>query len=372
MINEIEPKNENNIQKREIIYDFIRVIACFCVIGIHCTDFLTNYTIGSPTWWAGTVIQSIVRIGLPIFTLLSGVLILNGKDEKVSKFYFKRFIKIVIPLYIYSFIYIYAYKYDYSFQAFKLTNLINILKDITKEYYCYHLWYVYMIIGIYLCAPYIKKMCKALSDKDCENLLILIFVISIIKYLLPSIGINIGITNLPHIDFPFIDWTLIFILGYLVTREVIVKKYKTIYFLGCVSFIFYFIAKRWLPNIQYLDDFSVTMMLETMAVYLFFYRNKEKICSNKIINNIIIYISEYSWEIYLIHVYVINLIRLVIIGSGINIVVDSIVLTMCVAIVSFSFVHIIHNVITINLQSLIKKIIELLSKLKMKENLNRK
>ena len=370
MLNEIEPKSETDIQKREIIYDYIRVIACLCVIGIHCTGFLTNYTIGSSIWWAGTIIQSIVRIGLPIFTLLSGVLILNSKDEKVSKFYFKRFIKIVIPLYIYSFIYIYSYKYNYSLEAFKITNLINILKDITKEYYCYHLWYVYMIIGIYLCAPYIKKMCNALSDKDCENLLILIFSISIIKYLLPSIGFSIGITNLPHIDFPFMDWKLIFILRYLVTSEVISKKYKTIYFLGFLSFVFYLIAKRWLPKIQYLDDFSVTMMLETMAVYLFFYRNKDKICSNKIINNIIIYISEYSWEIYLIHVYAINLIRLVIIGSGINIVIDSIVLTICVAIVSFSFAYIIHNVITINLQRLINKIIEFFHKLKIKENIN--
>ena len=67
------------ISKREPIYDFIRVFACICVIGIHCTKNL--------------LFESISRIGLPMFTFLSGVLILNSNDESISTFYFKRFIK---------------------------------------------------------------------------------------------------------------------------------------------------------------------------------------------------------------------------------------------------------------------------------------
>ena len=74
------------LENREVIYDFIRVTACLCVIGIHCAGFLVNATIGNSIWWAGTIIQAIVRIGLPMFTLLSGVLILNSNEEKVSKF----------------------------------------------------------------------------------------------------------------------------------------------------------------------------------------------------------------------------------------------------------------------------------------------
>ena len=95
---QIEQKNE--IEKREIIYDFIRVISCFLVIGIHSTDLIKiSSQIGSHTWWIGNLIQAIVRIGLPMFALLSGVLILKSKEQKVSAFYFKRFIlKMCNPL----------------------------------------------------------------------------------------------------------------------------------------------------------------------------------------------------------------------------------------------------------------------------------
>jgi len=350
---------ETEVKNREIIYDLIRVIACFFVIGIHCTDFIKlAFESGTYIWWIGNILQAIVRIGLPMFTLLSGALILNGKDEKTSSFYLKRFIKIVIPLYIYSLIYIYVYEYNYNFEIFKPINFINAIKDITKGPVYYHLWYVYMIIGIYLCAPYIKKMCRALSDRDCINLLILIFSISIIRYLLPSIGINIGITSLM-----FIGWPLIFILGYLITREVINKNYKLIYFLGIISFIIYLIAKRWFPQINNLDDLSITMMLEVMAIYLFFYRNKAKICKNKIINKVILIISKYSWEIYLIHIYVMNLIIDKVIVYGVNIVSASLVLTILVAIISFIIAFIIHNVLIINIQKIINKLILIISKL---------
>ena len=33
-------KQKNDVKEREVIYDFIRAIACFCVIGIHCTDMI--------------------------------------------------------------------------------------------------------------------------------------------------------------------------------------------------------------------------------------------------------------------------------------------------------------------------------------------
>ena len=78
-----------------------------------------------------------------------------------------------------------------------------------------------MIIGIYLCAPFLRRMCQNLTDKEYKGLFVLILAISVIKYLLPSFGINIIITNIP-----FVEWTLIFLLGYLVTRESINKHYK--------------------------------------------------------------------------------------------------------------------------------------------------
>ena len=46
------------------------------------------------------------------------------------------------------------------------------------------------------------------------------------------------------------------------------------------------------------------MIFQTLSLYLLFYRNKDRIIKNKHINNGINILSKYSYEIYLIHVFV--------------------------------------------------------------------
>lgn len=332
----------NKVKKRETIYDFIRVFSCICVIGIHSTNHL--------------LLESIARIGLPMFVFLSGVLILNGNEEKVSDFYFKRIIKIVIPLYLYSLFYLFVYKYNYSLNIFSINNFILELKNITKGYVHYHLWYVYMILGIYLCAPYLKTMCKNLTTKECQNLTILIFIITLIKNSLPLLNINIGIK-----DIPFVNWTLIFLLGYLTNKEYVVKRYKFIYFLGIISFNFSIIARAYLPNLTNINDISVTMMLQLMAIYVFFVRNKKRICNKQTINKIISHISKYTWEMYLIHVFILDQIKTYIYNLNINSTISDIILILTVFLISYLLALIIHNLITKNIQRLIIKIKEFCS-----------
>lgn len=324
-------------QKREVIYDYIRVLSCIFVIGIHSTENL--------------YINSIFRIGLPMFILLSGVLILNGKEEPVSEFYFKRFLKVVVPLYFYSIIYLFIYKYNCDLKIFMPINFFKELANITKGYVHYHLWYAYMIIGIYIFAPYLRKMCNSLKDKDCKNLLILIFIISFIKYTLPEFNINIGIS-----DLAFSGCGLIFLLGYLVTKPVINKHYKTLYILGIISFNINIFIKTLFPHVENLYDVSVTMMLQVIALFIFLYRNKDKICSNKTINKVIIHISKYTWELFLIHVIVLDILKQYILKLNIPTAISTTILILLVAIISYFYSVIIHNFITKPIQTIIEKL----------------
>ncbi|MBQ8681766.1 MAG: acyltransferase family protein [Bacilli bacterium] len=335
--------------KREIIYDYIRVFACVCVICIHSTDSLIKGGDYDNIWWLGITIQGIVRTGLPLFVLLSGVLALNQKEEKMNNYYFKKFIKIIIPLLIYSLIYIFIYDYDYNLSFFKISNLLNSFKNILSDDAYYHLWYGYMIIGIYICVPYLRKMCISLNDKESKNLLSLIFTIATIKYLLPSLGIEIGIK-----DFIFEGWLLIFLLGYFVNKDIILKHYKLIYLLGITSFIFYLIANRWFLQIKNLNDLSITMMFQVMAIYIFFYQNKEKICKNRLINKIIVFLSKYSWEIFLIHAYILDTLRYMFNLWNVRNIITIILLSILTYGMSLLFAYVIHNLITNNIQKLVK------------------
>lgn len=339
-------------KQRENIYDYIRVISCLAIIVIHCTDVLLDNQDYGRTWWIGNIIQAFVRIALPMFVLLSGSLLLNNQNqETLGNFYMKRLIKIVIPLCIYSFIYIFVFRHNYSLEIFKPMNLKNAIKSILEGNVYYHLWFVYMIIGLYLCTPFLKKMCQSLTDKECQGLTILIFIISIIEYLLPSFKINIGINNIP-----FIEWTLVFLIGYLVTKETINKHYKLIYTLGVISLIFTIIICRTNIKINNLKDLSIFMLTEVMAVYLLFVRNKDKICKSQKLNKIMTFLSKYTWEIYLVHAGVLNKIELYIKKGEIHNLLWSLIMIILVPIVSLILAFIIHNIIIVNIERLINKL----------------
>lgn len=290
-------------EKREYIYDFVRILACMFIIGIHSANRIlhgNNYDI---IWYEYNITNAIVRMGVLLFTFISGALILNKKEEKSSAFYKKRFVKIVIPLFIYSYIYLWANKYNYSSEILLPSNLISSFFEIISQPVHYHFWFIYMIVGIYIFVPYLRKMLQNLNNVECRNLFILLYIISFAKYFLPLFNITIGITNLL-----IIDWIVPFVLGYLLTRESINSHYKLIYAFGIVSFVFLIIATRFLDDMKSLYDLAPTMLIQTQAFLLFFIRNKEVICKNKILNECAKFVSGYCYEIYLIHALVLELI----------------------------------------------------------------
>ena len=107
-------------ENRNHIYDYIRIFSCLLVIGIHC--YSGNFKLSDTESYIYNFIHSIVRIGLPMFILLSGVLLLNSeKEEKLSNYYYKRFVKIIVP-----FILVYVYGVpDVIFKGVNVTILFN-------------------------------------------------------------------------------------------------------------------------------------------------------------------------------------------------------------------------------------------------------
>ena len=320
--------------KREYIYDFLRVISIIGIISIHCIAWLMKPNeLYNTLWWQRNIFEAIVRPSLIIFVLVSGALILNKPEEKISTFYYKRFTKIVIPFLIYSFIYVWINKYKLSTEIFIPKNILTTILSIIKEPASYQLWFVYMIIGIYIFAPYLKKMLKNLNEKEIKNLFILLYIISIIKYFLPLFNIEIGITNIL-----IIEWTIPFVMGYLLTKETINKHYKLIYILGILSFIFLIIATRYLPDIQNLYDLAPTMLMESSAIFIFFIKNKEKMY----------FISKYTYDIYLVHIKVLDLLIFLFVKIFIrDLLTDTIMAIILLFITSLISGIIIHNIIKI-------------------------
>lgn len=346
--------------KREYIYDFLRVLSCFLIIGIHCVERLLHGDTYNLIWWECNISNAIVRSGLLLFVFISGALLLNKKPEKASDFYLKRFVKIIIPFLVYSYMYLWIDKYHFSFEIFLPNVFFESFIKIISSPVSYHFWFVYMIIGIYLFVPYLRKMMQNLTDTECRNLFILLYCVSFIKYLLPSFGMKLGISNLL-----IIEWLIPFVLGYLMTRSCINSHYKIIYVCGILSFIFLIIAKRYFPNINHLYDLAPTMLMQCQAIFLFFIRNKKQICSNALMNKFVSFISNYCYEIYLIHALILDILlrylfcNVLIISPFIS----TIIAIVLVFVLSFLCTFIINNLLVKNLMKLFNYIVNLIKSL---------
>lgn len=148
----------NSIQRnRNFGLDLLRVIACYMVLQIHAGEFyyITPQGTVSHTadaWWVGWY-NSLFRACVPLFVMLSGFFLFPVNDAKV--FLKKRFARVAVPFVIWCVLYAF-YQYFTGMASLQkvFINILNIPVNYGTD--IGHLWYVYMLLGIYLFAPLIS------------------------------------------------------------------------------------------------------------------------------------------------------------------------------------------------------------------------
>jgi surface polysaccharide O-acyltransferase-like enzyme len=142
--------------------DYARVLAAFFVVVLHTSAPVAHgFNHLSPAaWWAGNLYDSMVRVSVPIFFMISGYLLL-GRQEDVPVFLGKRLKKIAAPLYIWSLIYSLFKHFQNPKQA--ITPFFFIEPLFSPTYY--HLWFLYVIFGLYLTIPLLNSMIANINPR---------------------------------------------------------------------------------------------------------------------------------------------------------------------------------------------------------------
>lgn len=151
--------------------DFLRVCATFAVVWLHvsATVVTRNPDSSSFIWWAGNISDSFSRWCVPVFVMINGALALSSAEVLSPVEYIKkRTRRLLPPLVFWSIFYILfqiatndAYGVKYAAKSILLGTPY------------YHLWYLYMIIGLSFLTPYLHKLVTVLS-RDALRLLILV------------------------------------------------------------------------------------------------------------------------------------------------------------------------------------------------------
>ena len=94
-----------SIEKENVGWvDLLRVLACFLVVFAHCCDgFVGQFDADRQSFLTGVFSGSLVRPCVPLFVMMTGVLLLPVKKEyTLGGFYRKRIGRILPPLVFWS------------------------------------------------------------------------------------------------------------------------------------------------------------------------------------------------------------------------------------------------------------------------------
>ena len=172
--------------------DILRIFAFVFIVMLHTL----NRQYGLTVWMSG---YAVISIGVNLFIMISGYLLLD-RTETVKEFFRKRFFSI-LPLFI-IFNIIYIYFYNHSFIT---------IKKISAP----HFWYIYMILGLYLLTPWLRKVLQY-AEKETFYVVVLWFLCNVLNPYMQFFRFP----KIPFSNFPITGFIGYYILGYYL------KKYR--------------------------------------------------------------------------------------------------------------------------------------------------
>lgn len=218
----------NTLNKRKSYFDLLRVISSFAVVVIHVTSAAMNTTeVGSQTYKANALLNSLMRWAVPVFFMISGALFLDPKREVTTKKLFTKTIPhIVICIIIWGGIYTILDQYLYSTLSAKsfLIALYGIITGNTG----YHLWFLYDILMLYIAVPIFRLITCNATKRQLEYALTVWFVVSIGVGHINMIAEDMfGIVSLlPYQAYVVSGYAGFFLLGYYLDAYPLTGKMK--------------------------------------------------------------------------------------------------------------------------------------------------
>ena len=188
---------------------------------------------------------------------------------------------------------------------------MGLLPTIKYVYYnmrdgsAYHLWYVYLIIGLYLFIPVIWKFIKLATEKEILYFLCIWMIMMIINQPI------FKMFKSPLVLIYFSDYLGYLVLGYYLyvksfSNKIILPAIITI-LLGNIVIFFgtYYLCTQSGDLVQYFYE-NLTPHIFLIASSVFILLRKTNAPKSKVIQNLRDFIATHSYGIYLAHVMVLN------------------------------------------------------------------
>lgn len=165
------------VNDRFVWIDWLRVTAIFLVIIVHSTEpfYLAGegssiMTLTDAVWVS--FFDTFARACVPLFIIASSYLQFPIQYP-VATFFKRRALRVLVPFAVWTVIY--AFLWGEPIQNFK-DLLLNF------NYSAGHLWFVYMLVGIYLLIPILSPWAERVSKSELKLYLVICFITTLIPF----------------------------------------------------------------------------------------------------------------------------------------------------------------------------------------------
>lgn len=287
--------------KKIVYYEYLRIIATIAVVIIHVSMCLpNNYSISKLGLHNSAVMNStylLVNWAVPVFIMISGALLLNPQKSVNYKKIFHYVMRMAIVLVSfgggYSIIELFIKKKEIGCDLV-FDGLLNTFQGNSWS----HMWYIYMLIGLYLITIPMRQVVKYSSKKQIE---ILLFILVIGNFVIQTINTALSLELENYMQWN--HYITYFLIGYylsIISVDNIPKMLSGIIFI-IISFFRFFLDYFCISNFGEISDLAqngrIFVLLQAMSIFVFAKQNLNFSKINPILSNI----SRCSFAIYLIH-----------------------------------------------------------------------
>lgn len=257
-------------QSQSIQYiNVLRILAIYAVVTAHVAIWLTMAIRPFVLhWWLGCWLFYLGHFSIPVFVMISGALLLDdARRESAGQFYRRRMVRVGVPLVVWTVVYLLV-RHLIDGEPLSVGSVVQLI--LTGDPY-YHLWFLYMIFGLYLITPALRTFVRC-AGRGQRWLVIVLGLVLANAYFQTDVLLWNNQRSIFTMFIPFISF---YLCGYEI-RSIDPKKVPMRYLVLAVvlsalyfaAFSGVFLERAGGVGVRYLFDFfSLPMVLFSIGVF---------------------------------------------------------------------------------------------------------
>ena len=292
----------------------IRVISCIGIVALHTYYVYVSYfeaSSGQQAW--SYAVRNIMMWAVPCFVMVTGALLLDpDRSLSIKKLFSRYILRAALSIVVFTVVF-YAFDLWLGGRWPRLSDIPAVLRKLYTNDSWSHMWYLYMLIGLYLLMPAFRLVT---AGADARTIRYLVLVGFIFLLVLPTAGTIFKISSGFYITI-YTVYPFYLFLGYALHKRII----RIPRWLGAPMAAAGILATILLTRLQILQGIGADVIPKLTGNYSFvviclmaagvfsLLQPKEKAAGQPVREaKLLIFLDQHSFGIYLLHYLVLKLI----------------------------------------------------------------